>query len=134
MPFQHDLTVRFYETDPAGIVFFGRYFEYCQAAYEELFRTMASRDDETDRTWGMPVIRVESDFLRPARLGERLTVAVTVEQVAKYTVTLTYRISGGDGPKATVRIAHAFVDRKTFKPTAPPESLRLALEEIARSG
>ncbi len=36
MNFEHRLTARFYEIDRAGIVFYGRVYEYVHAALEEL--------------------------------------------------------------------------------------------------
>jgi hypothetical protein len=36
VPFVHHHTARFFEIDRAGIVFFGRIFEFCHEAFEEL--------------------------------------------------------------------------------------------------
>src|SRR5688500_10530099 len=74
MSFHHSVTARFSEIDRAGIVFFGRYFEYCHAAFEELLARMFGDLEQSFAAglWTMPLVHAEADFARPVRLGDRL--------------------------------------------------------------
>jgi len=134
MGFEHSLTARFYEIDRAGIVFFGRFFEYCHAAYEEMFvAAFGGLEDIFRRAdWGTPLVHAEADFTRPVRLGDRLKVVVGVERLTERSVTFVYEVLGEDrSPRAKLRTVHAFIDPKTFKPRSAPPEFR---EGLARVG
>ena len=78
MSFEHTLTARFFEIDRAGIVFFGRFFEYCHATFEEmLLAALPDWNGAFDHSgWGMPLVHAEADFSRPVRMGDRLRIAM----------------------------------------------------------
>ncbi|MBM4376894.1 MAG: acyl-CoA thioesterase, partial [Deltaproteobacteria bacterium] len=83
MPFVHRVTARFFEVDRAGILFFGRVFEMCHAAYEELLLA-AEADIETliaTDGVGLPLVRSEADFVKPIRLHDRLDVSIALEKL-----------------------------------------------------
>ena len=134
MPFEHRLTVRFFEVDRAGIAFFGRVFEYCHAAYEALLVAvdypLAQVFD--DEGWGMPLVHAEADFKRPMRMGEELAVRVTVGRLGKTSVTLDFTVLGVEDAevRATARHVHACVDMERFAPLEVPARLRQALQSL----
>ena len=80
MAFQHIVTVRFNEVDRAGIAFFGRVYEYCHVVFEELLVAMGNSISNVfdNGKWGMPLVHSHADYKRPMRLGEELTIEVTV--------------------------------------------------------
>jgi len=140
MAFRHTLTVRFFEIDRAGIVFFGRFFEYCHAAFEEL-QHAAFGDPErafTEATYAFPLVHAEADFKAPARLGEALTIEVSLAAKGERSLSFAYRILGpaGEGDlRATCLLRHAFVDRSTFRSMAVPVEFVAAIERsIAGEG
>jgi YbgC/YbaW family acyl-CoA thioester hydrolase len=141
MSFVHHVTVRFYEIDRAGIAFFGRFFEYAHAAFEEM-QLAAFGDMErrlTEAPFLMPLVHAESDFAAPVRLGDRLSVALDVERLGETSITFRYAVTGEDGaPRATVRLVHAFIERATWKKCPGPavftEGLRrLGLLDTAKT-
>jgi len=98
MPFEHDVTVRFFEVDRAGILFLGRVIEHCHATFEELLAT-AGHDLESHfstSSWGMPLVHAEADFIRPMRMGDRLRVSLRVERLGGRSITFAYAISGAE--------------------------------------
>lgn len=133
MAFEHTLTVRFYEIDRAGIAFFGRFFEYCHAAFEEML-TAAFGDLEkifADRLLIMPLVHVESDFAAPVRIGDRLHIALEVERLGSRSVSFRYRVTGADGvPRASVLMKHAFVDPATYRSCTVPEAFLEGLTKL----
>ena len=71
MPFVSTRTVRFGECDPARIVYFSRYFEYAHEAYEDMLEAGGFPLQEVFLgSWAMPLVRAESDYTRPSRLGD----------------------------------------------------------------
>ena len=141
MAFEHTLTVRFHEADRAGIAFFGRVFEYCHTAFEEMLMAagdnLASVFDEGG--WGMPLVHVEADYARPMGLGHRLLISLEVERVGERSVTFVFQVRGKeDGElRATVKMVHAFVtapeglDRvEDMKSRPVPERLLAGLRRL----
>ena len=118
------VTVRFHEVDRAGIVFFGRFFEYCHIAYEELvIEILGDMNRCFDEGWAMPLVHAESDYKRPLRLGDRIRVSLSVERLGTSSVTFAYTLYGPeDDLRAKAKLVHAFVDTQGFgSRTAPKE-------------
>jgi acyl-CoA thioesterase FadM len=133
--FVHHVTARFYEVDRAGILFFGRVFEMCHAAYEELLLSIGLGIEqlfEVERT-GMPLVHVEADFGRPIRMHDRLDVSLTVERLGDRSVSFAFRITGAGAPgdlRATARLVHAFVTHGDLGPASPPPRLLAGLRQL----
>jgi 1,4-dihydroxy-2-naphthoyl-CoA hydrolase len=126
------LPVRFQDVDAAGVLFFGRIYDYCHQAYEELWASQG-----IDRAWIfsgaeflIPIAHSEADYKAPLRHGERVEVRVDVTHVGRASFHLAYRVTGSGGERdlrATAKTVHAFVARETMRPIAIPEELRVLL-------
>jgi acyl-CoA thioesterase FadM len=69
--FEEEVLVRWAHTDPAGIVFYPRYFEMINALVEDWFAGPLGCDFETlhgEFGTGVPTVSIECEFVRPARL------------------------------------------------------------------
>ena len=133
MAFQHIVTVRFNEVDRAGIAFFGRVYEYCHAVFEELLVAMGNSISNVfdNGKWGMPLVHSHADYKRPMRLGEELTIEVTVPNVGDTSITFDYRVLGPEGDlRCTCQLVHVIVDLATFKPREVPEDLLEAVRHF----
>ena len=141
MSFRATIPVRFQDVDAAGVLFFGRIFDYCHQAYEELIGSFG-----VDRAhyfagadYLVPIAHAEADYRSPIRLGERVIVTIDVIRVGRASVRLHYRVAGpaAEDLRAEVMTVHAFVDRATMRPISIPEPLRgfflghLAPEQVA---
>ena len=132
MSYQHKFTIRFSQVDSAGIAFFSRVYEICHDAFEAL---LAKADMPLgfvieEQGWGMPVVRSEANYSAPMRLGEEVVVTVTVERLGNSSVTFSYSVDGTDGVhRVLVRLTHAFLDTRTFRARAVPESFVPALRK-----
>ena len=140
MPFEHILTVRFHETDRAGIAFFGRVFQYAHDAFEELLAA-AGTDLHAffdDVGVGLPLVHAEADFQGPMRLGDRLRIALTCARLGRGSVTLRATLTGADDgrPRAVVTLVHAGVRLSDFTPCPVPDAFRDLLERqgLTRDG
>jgi len=73
-------TVRWPDTDPAGIVWFGVFCRYFENAEEEMFTALGRERTDVLRELGifMPRTSLTCSFRSPARLGDRIAVGVGI--------------------------------------------------------
>ncbi|TAK47271.1 MAG: acyl-CoA thioesterase [Xanthobacteraceae bacterium] len=86
-------SVRFTHTDPAGYVFFPRYFEMLQAVVEEWFNHALQQkyaDLIMRRRLGTPTASIQCTFLKPSRLGDDLAIAVKIENIGNSSFRLRF--------------------------------------------
>ncbi|MFN0114729.1 MAG: acyl-CoA thioesterase [Paracoccaceae bacterium] len=97
MTYTRALRVEFGHCDPAGIVFYPRYFEMMNSVAENFFRDVADYPFERMMAagHGVPTARVEVDFRAPSRLGEVLDWALTVRRVGRSSVSFAVAAHGG---------------------------------------
>lgn len=89
----HRAPVRFTHTDPAGYVFFPRFFEMFQAAVEDWFSHCLGlnyAEQILRHGVGFPTVHTECDFVRPCRLGETLELRLVLEKVGRSSLTLRF--------------------------------------------
>ncbi|VVD92362.1 4-hydroxybenzoyl-CoA thioesterase [Pandoraea nosoerga] len=97
--FVKPLLVRFKHCDPAGIVFYPRYFEmindlvedWCEEGLGLSFGEMHLRDG-----LGVPTANVECRFSAPSFLGETLTRSLEVTRLGRSSMTLRIRFAGAN--------------------------------------
>ncbi|HEX6017722.1 MAG TPA: thioesterase family protein [Burkholderiaceae bacterium] len=92
-PFTLQTVVRFTHTDPAGYVFFPRYFEMLQAVVEDWFtEALGIRYSEfiLQRRLGTPTARIECSFVAPCHLGEHLDLTVYLEHIGSSSIRLRF--------------------------------------------
>lgn len=84
MTFTTTIPVRFGDVDPAGIVFYPRFFEMLNTAMEDWcagILALPFRAMHFDRRIGIPMVNINADFKRPSRLGDILEVGITTLSV-----------------------------------------------------
>ena len=128
MSFKHEFSPRFQEVDRAGIVFYGRAFDYAHICYEEMLTAAFGNFDHVYSTAGvgLPLVHADSSFRKPMLRGERLVATMEIERLSQRSITFNCTISGiADGEiRCVVRQKHAFVAFPEFEPTErPPDFL-----------
>ena len=85
--------VRFAHCDPAGIIFYPRYFDLIHEVKEDWFR------DALDWSFaksivamkkGFPIVRLASEFHAPSRLGEELGIVLSVPRLGRSSIAIDY--------------------------------------------
>ena len=123
--------VRFTHTDPAGYVFFPRFFEMFQACVEDWFNNGLEVDyakQILEYGVGLPTAHTDCDFLRPCKLGEHIEFSLSVEKVGNSSITITFigRVEGEDRLHAkSVLVA---INTKDGKPVPISDELRNKLK------
>src|SRR5262245_19326060 len=131
--FHHvDVRVRWPDTDPAGIVWFGVFFRYFENAEEDLFLRLGRDRYEMLRTLKvfMPRTSLQSRFRSPAKLGDQLSVGVGVAEITDRRVGFTFDIHerGTDRLICEASYRVACVDAETFAPRPFPPEIAALLE------
>ncbi len=95
MSFSTRITVRFGETDPAGLVYYPHLLHYCHVAFEEFFAARCGVTYEqllTRERVGFPTVNVQAEFLTPLIYGDEIDVAVRVARVGHSSATFEYTL------------------------------------------
>lgn len=127
------LTVRFGDVDSAGIVYYPRYAHYFHVAMEEYFHRHVGVDYPrliAEHRLGLPTVRLETDFRRPLRYGDRIEVEVAVERVGRTSVVWIFRVfrDGATEPTAEARVVTVHADMDSLEKRPLPDWLRRKLE------
>lgn len=98
MPFTYTRTVRFQDTDAAGVVYFANVLAMCHEAYEA---SLAASEINlkaffSNAELAIPIIHANVDFYRPMFAGDRLTIQLTPKQVADDEFEIAYQVFSGE--------------------------------------
>lgn len=88
--FRFHQPVSFKHCDPAGIVFYPRYFEMINDCIETFFSAVAEWSFvEIHKDGAVPTAEIRTRFLRPSRLGDHLILSLAVTHVGRTSLGLT---------------------------------------------
>ncbi len=124
--FSFPVRVYYEDTDTAGVVYYANYLRYLERGRTEWLRALGVEQLRLAQEAGL-VFAVRSlniEYLKPARLDDRLAVLTALTLLGRAQVTLKQQIerSGETLVEASVRIA--CLDTKKMKPAALPEEIR----------
>ena len=133
--FETSLPLRFAHCDPAGIAYYPRYFELCDAAIEDWTAAVLGIDRRTlhlEMGLGLPTVSLHADFAAPSRLGDRLDFTVAVTRVGRSSVDLTVDIASTGTPRFAVRFTQVLTDLAEGTSRAwPPDLLERLNKELS---
>ena len=125
--FVDHVRIRFAHVDPAGIVFYARYFEIINMVLEDWFRDGIGHDfgilNERDRV-GIPLLHIEADFMKPSFLNDIVEFRLTVEKIGNSSFTINYEGWLGEERRLKMQAVHAFVELTQKKSVPIPDIVR----------
>lgn len=126
--YQHQLRVRFAETDAMGIVHHGRYLPYLEEARVEYLRALGHPYTEL-RAQGVDYAVLEAfvQYRRPLRFDEVVTVSLRSGAATRATFQMAYLLTVDGEVRATAVTVHGCVNA-AGRPVRMPQWL-LALGE-----
>ena len=93
------VTVAWGDCDPAGIVFFPRYFEWFDASTAALFEqaglpkpAMLARFD----ILGIPLVDARAKFMKPSSFGDRVVIETWIAEWRRSSFEVRHRLLRGD--------------------------------------
>lgn len=130
MSYAREIRIEFGHCDPAGIVFYPRYFEMLSAQVEHFFRDRLEAPFERLHLHegnAVPTVNWQVDFRAPSRLGEFLVLRLEVGAIGRSSLDLAHRIHGPGGDlKLEARQRLVWV-APGGRPAPWPDTLRAAL-------
>ena len=125
----HRLAVRVYyeDTDMAGIVYYANYLKYIERSRSEMVEELGM-DQKAMRDAGIvfAVVRVEADYLAPARLDDRLEVVTEHEPKSMTRWVFDQKVYRGDTLLFRALVTAVCMTTEG-KPTRLPAELRQKL-------
>lgn len=131
-PFISQVEVLFRHCDPAGIVFYPRYFEMINDFVEQWFDQGMGLSFHTlhvDRHTGTPTVSVQCDFSAPSRWHEKLHQVLEVRHIGGASFRAHIRFEGEDGRRRlSAVVTIVTMDLRTMKAIPLPEDLRTRMQ------
>jgi acyl-CoA thioester hydrolase len=113
-----EVTVRFNEADPLGIVWHGHYLRYFEDGREAFGKKYGvTYLDFYHQGFAAPVVSVHCDYKRPLRYGNSVIVQATLINTPAAKMLFEYKIFDAEKKTlvATGSSVQVFVDVKTFE-------------------
>lgn len=132
--FSTDITVRFGDCDPAGIVYYPVFFHYYHIALEEFFARRCGityHDLRENERLGFPTVKSEAEFFAPLTDGDKFTVEMDIQRVGRSSVVFVYRIVRGGQVCARNTNINVCMDMDAMRGAPIPEKYRRVFEELA---
>jgi 1,4-dihydroxy-2-naphthoyl-CoA hydrolase len=116
MSFSYSRTIRFADTDAAGVVYFANLLSICHEAYEASL--MASgielRTFFNNPRAAIPIVHASIDFFQPLFCGDEVAIALTPHALSGDRFEITYLIHAAsmatECPLAKARTEHVSID------------------------
>lgn len=133
-------TVRFGDTDAAGVVHFPRLLAWCHQAYEESLERYGIPAATIFPTPGvaltvaLPVVHCQADFRRALVCGDALAIALAPQRLdpGSFEVGFTLQCQGQTAATALTR--HVAIDSRERRRCGLPEPLNRWLEASSLGG
>lgn len=128
MPFTYNRTVRFRDTDAAGVVYFANVLAMCHEACEESLgaSSIDLRSFFSNQAFVTPIVHASVDFFRPMYCGDHLVIELIPKQTSNDTFEIAYQIFGAtDQLVAKAITRHVCIDPTSrTRRTLPDEMLQ----------
>ena len=132
--FEQPVRIRFAHCDPAGIVFFPQYLTLTNALVEDWFTDALGIDYAEmigNRRVGLPIVKLECDFLRPSRMGETISLALSLIDVGSRSIRIRIVGRGTDGVRFAAEQVLVTTSLESGTSISIPDDIRAALVQAA---
>ncbi|MDA8520671.1 acyl-CoA thioesterase [Acidovorax sp. NCPPB 4044] len=122
--------VRFSHCDPAGIVFFPQYLILFHQLVEDWFNEglgISYADMLGPRGIGLPIVRLECDFRAVSRMGDLLSLELSLERIGGRSLTLAFAARTEDELRVASRQVLVFTSLQTHRAMDVPADVRAVL-------
>ncbi|MTJ30973.1 thioesterase family protein [Aphanizomenon sp. UHCC 0183] len=112
MAFTYYYTVRFQDTDAAGVVYFANILRICHEAYEVSLAASGInlKSFFTNPSVAFPIVHANVDFLRPMYCGDNLMISLLAEKIGLDKFEITYEIIIDEVVVAKAITRHVCID------------------------
>ncbi len=126
MAFIFPQKILFKHCDPAGIVFFPRYFEMINDCVEAFFDRLGIPFEELHQSAGVPTAEISAKFHAPSRHGDMLNIRLKIGKIGRSSMVLDFVAQCDTEIRLTSQQVLVFVG-ENGKSKSWPDGLRAAL-------
>ncbi|OGT82678.1 MAG: hypothetical protein A3H91_10235 [Gammaproteobacteria bacterium RIFCSPLOWO2_02_FULL_61_13] len=132
MVFSVEYLIRFQHCDPAGIVFYPRYYEMLNQVVEDWFAeglNWSFADMARQRSEGVPLVTAKCDFLESSQIGDRVTFALDLTHIGRksFAITITGSCAGSTRLRADMVLVYVRTTDK-MRAISLPDELRTRMQ------
>ncbi len=123
--YESKIKVRYAETDQMGVVYHGNYAQYYEIARTDCFEAASGVSYASMEADGvmLPILELESKFIKPAYYNEVLTIKAIVKELPTVKLKVEYEIYNEAKELINIgRTTLVFVNKSTRRPCQPPQS------------
>ncbi|WP_408596144.1 acyl-CoA thioesterase [Limnohabitans sp.] len=135
--FEKPIRIRFSHCDPAGIVFYPQYLIMLNGVLEDWFTEglgIAYDDLLGVRRVGTPTLRLECDFKAVSRMGDIVSLGLSVERMGQSSLTLNYVCQCHNKVRFLAHQVLVFTDLNTHRSMPIPNDVRAAIAALLPTG
>jgi 4-hydroxybenzoyl-CoA thioesterase len=132
--FERPVRIRFSHCDPAGIVFFPQCLTLTNALVEDWFTDALGIDYAEmigKRRVGLPIVRLECEFARPSRMGETISLALSLIDVGRRSIRIRIVGRGPNGVRFGATQVLVTTSLESGESIDIPNDIRTALMRAA---
>jgi|SRR6185437_14779200 len=120
-----EMRVRYGETDKMGYLYYGNYAEYYEVGRVEAIRSLGlSYKELEDSGISMPVLDLQSTYVKPAHYDDVLKVTTTITEMPRVRALFSYEITNETDETINFgKTTLIFFDMKRRKPCRAPIKL-----------
>ena len=134
MPYIHQRTIQFRDTDAAGVVYFANVLSLCHEAYEA---SLAAANIDLRSFFGgatiaIPITQASVNFFKPMFCGDRLQIHLTPSAISAEKFSIAYQIFAADSLEkrlATAVTEHVCIDAITRRKQALAPEMQQWLQQ-----
>ena len=127
MSFTYHRTIRFSDTDAAGVVYFANVLSICHEAYEASLAVSGINLQSffNNSAVAIPIIHASVDLLRPMSCGDSIIILLTPQPLSEHKFEIAYQIVAvsSEQPLAKAMTRHVCIAPSTRKKIQLPDEL-----------
>lgn len=127
MSFTYHRTIRFSDTDAAGVVYFANVLSICHEAYEASLAASGIHLQSffNNSAVAIPIIHASVDLLRPLFCGDSIIILLTPQPLDEHKFEIAYQIiaASSEQPFAKAMTRHVCIAPSTRKKIQLPDEL-----------
>ena len=135
-------TVRFGDTDAAGVVHFHEMFRWCHETWEEslekygivlleIFPTTQINSCQLDVA--LPIVHCEANYFKPLYVGDTITIELNPEKLDESSFVLRFKLVKNSEDIGSINIKHASINPITRERCTLSEQINMWLYQSSMS-
>ncbi|MBC6422688.1 MAG: acyl-CoA thioesterase [Hormoscilla sp. SP5CHS1] len=133
MSFKYTRTVRFADTDAAGVVYFANVLSMCHETYEAALAAAGIdlKSFFSNPATAFPIVHTSVDLRRPICCGDRLLIHLTLRQQSEDNFELAYQVQLADRFVAIAITKHVCIDPASRTRQPLPAEIEQFLQNLS---